>query len=71
MVRSQENTQDWTVLDPEDLVTVTEPGGRCYPAMVNEKTHDSSVIWIVDGAGFRRAFDHREGVTLVPSRVLV
>ena len=57
--------QDWTALDIDVQVTIAEPGRSPYTAKVESKTADSSVIWIVDNDGYRRAFDHREGVEAV------
>lgn len=59
--------QDWTLLAANDPVEVVEENGRRYPAVVDMKTADSAVIWVIDGSGSRRAFDCREGVGLTSS----
>lgn len=56
--------QDWTVLDANDPVEVVEANGRRYPAVVDTKTADSTVVWVIDTSGCRRAFDYREDVGL-------
>lgn len=57
--------RDWSDLDPDDRVAVTEPGRQSYPATIDTKTADSAVVWVIDGGGQRRAFDNREGVELI------
>ncbi|APX00422.1 MULTISPECIES: hypothetical protein [unclassified Arthrobacter] len=57
-------TQDWTLLAANDPVEVVESNGRRYPAVVDTKTADSTVVWVIDESGSRRAFDYREDVGL-------
>ena len=56
--------QDWTLLAANDAVEVFEGNGRSYPAVVDTKTPDSTVVWVIDESGRRRAFDRREDVRL-------
>lgn len=56
--------QDWTLLASSDQVTVIEAAARRYSAVVDTKTADSTVVWVVDSYGFRHAFDPREDVEL-------
>ncbi len=56
--------QDWTLLAADNPVEVVEANGRRYPAVVDTKTDDSTVVWVIDESGSRRAFDCREGVGL-------
>lgn len=56
--------QDWTLLDSNDSVEVVEANGRRYPAVVDTKTADSTVVWVIDELGSRRAFHCRENVGL-------
>lgn len=73
MNQQQWARQDWTHLTENDPVEVTEANGRRYSGVVDCKTSDSTVIWVTDGSGSRRAFDHREGVgvTAVSPRALI
>lgn len=57
--------RDWSALSVGDRVVVTEPGRPGCRATVDTKTADSTVVWVVDDGGQRRAFDHREGIDLV------
>lgn len=63
--QSQFEAQDWSELNRHDEVAVTEPGGRKYLASVDVKTADSHVVWVVETEGTRKAFDYRQGTTLV------
>jgi hypothetical protein len=63
--------QDWTELAQQDIVRVIEPGGAGYRATIDTKTPDSSVVWIITATGYRRAFDAREGVRIVPASTKV
>lgn len=56
--------QDWARLGDGTAVTITLPEGHEYPGVVHAKTTDSTVVWIVDSLGERRAFHHGEGVQL-------
>lgn len=47
-----------------DSVEVIEASGRQYSAVVDAKTADSSVVWVIDTSGCRSAFDHRADVEL-------
>lgn len=59
--------QNWTGLSVGLHVTVEEPTGEPYPAVVDAMTPDSSVIWVVgELPRFRKAFDYREGVIVTP-----
>ena len=58
------SVQDWSELAEGTKVAITEHRNTSYPAMVDTKTEDSSVVWVIDGWGHRRAFDHREGIKL-------
>lgn len=61
--------EDWTDLGPGDRVTVVPQQGQEFPEIVHSKMPNSSVIWILpDNSDSRRAYDHREGVLLVPCR---
>lgn len=56
--------QDWTQLTVGGAVVISERGRAGYPATIDTKTNDSTVVWVVDGSGQRRAFDCREDVVL-------
>lgn len=56
--------QEWSGLTAGDKVVITEPGRDPYLGRLETKTADSAVVWVVDGGGQRRAFDHREGVRI-------
>lgn len=58
------STQDWSELAEGTHVAITEPSNARYSATVDTKTDDSTVIWVIDSWGQRRAFDHREGIRL-------
>ncbi|HKS03108.1 MAG TPA: hypothetical protein VJS86_15655 [Arthrobacter sp.] len=59
--------QDWARLRAGDHVVVIDEGTE-FPALVDTKTDDSTVVWVVGAAGRpRRAIDYREGVVLVPA----
>lgn len=64
MTQQYQVRQDWTRLASGDPVTVIEADGQRYSAVVDTKTADSTVVWVFDSYGFRRAFDHREDVEL-------
>lgn len=58
--------QDWKRLEPGDHVVVIDVDDEESPGVVDCKTTQSDVIWIVDHSGRgRRAFDHREGVKVL------
>lgn len=59
------STQDWGLLAVGDQVQVKETHGRPYQAIIDDKTTDSAVVWVVDPNGYRRAFDHREDIELI------
>jgi hypothetical protein len=62
-VASEDNrVQDWSELAEGVKVAITEPNNDSYSAIVDTKTADSAVVWIIDDWGQRRAFDHREGI---------
>jgi len=44
---------------------VVEANGRRYPAIRHTKTADSTVVWVIDASGCRRAFNYREDVGLI------
>lgn len=43
---SAQTPQDWSSLQPGDLVEVIEPGGYTYMARIEIKTEQSDIIWI-------------------------
>ena len=65
MIPQPMNVQDWTSLRDGDKVTITYRNGRQHLARVETKMADSSVLWIFDDFGQRRAFDHRDDVEVV------
>ena len=64
MASEDHSVQDWSALAEGTKVAISEPSNASYPAMVDTKTEDSSVVWVIDSWGQRRAFDHREGIKL-------
>lgn len=58
--------QDWTELATNDPVIIAEPGRERRRATIDAKTPDSTVVWVIYKDRSRRAFDHREGIRLIP-----
>ena len=57
--------QDWSSLQPGDLVEVTEPGGYTYMARIETKTEQADIIWIRShGMGTRHLLHNRDGTAL-------
>lgn len=67
MLTTEHPVQDWSELKIHEPVNVFERGKAGYMAAIDAKTSDSSVVWIITEQGFRRAFDAREGILLVPA----
>lgn len=58
--------QDWTALAAEDLVTVIEPWGLKYEALIEDKTRDSDVVWIRrTDIGSRHLIERHDGIRIV------
>ena len=64
MAHEDHSAQDWSELAEGTKVAITEPRNARYSATVDTKTQDSTVVWVIDGWGHRRAFDYREGIKL-------
>ena len=65
---TKEAKQNWKKLEPGDHVVVIDSNDEESAGIVDCKTFGSEVIWIVDRNGRgRRAFDHREGVKVIPT----
>ncbi|MBT2552541.1 hypothetical protein [Arthrobacter sp. ISL-5] len=75
MVRSTRHTgsgdtrlpapQDWTSLQPGDLVEVIEPGGYSYEARIETKTEQADILWIrAYGLGTRHLLHNQDGTRL-------
>ncbi|WP_353713550.1 hypothetical protein [Arthrobacter sp. K5] len=61
-------SQNWSGLSAGQHVTVTEPVGEPYQAVIDVKTDDSGVVWVeTERMHVRRAFDYREGVIITPA----
>lgn len=58
--------QDWSSLVPGQLVCVRPISGHEYTAVIETKTSDSSVVWIIrnDWLRTRQVFCHTEGIHL-------
>lgn len=65
MPKTRTPRKNWADLRPGDRVTVSENGRFPFEATVDLLTEDSAVVWVFYAAGGgRRAFDHREDVTI-------
>lgn len=64
MMTYQGRVQDWTQLTDGSAVLICERGGAGYPGTIDTKTSDSTVVWVLDSNGQRRAVDYRGGVVL-------
>ena len=61
----QGTAQDWTALQPGDLVDVTEAGGYTYTARIETKSEQSDIIWIRSyGMGTRHLLHYLDGTRL-------
>ena len=57
--------EDWTSLQPGDLVEVTEPSGYTYTARIETKTEKSDILWIRShGMGTRHLLHNQDGTRL-------
>jgi hypothetical protein len=58
-------SQDWTQIDAKTTVEVRYPSGYSYKAIVDEKSPDSRIVWVlsIDGLG-RKMYGNWEGVQL-------
>ena len=60
--------RNWARLRINDPVTVIEPHGYAYEAVVDSKTPDSSVIWVRrPDINTRHLIECRDGVRIRPS----
>lgn len=59
--------QNWSGLQPGQLVTVASAVGEAYSATVDVHTDDFKVLWVRTFDHRRLAFDYREGVVLIPA----
>ncbi|MFJ4172049.1 hypothetical protein ACIPY3_21275 [Paenarthrobacter sp. NPDC089714] len=59
--------ENWEILKINDVVSVVKPDGHVFPAIVDNKTTDSAVIWVrrLD-VGSRHLFESRDGVKVRP-----
>lgn len=57
--------QDWSSFEPNQLVTVKEHGRPKYPAIIDAKTEDSTVLWILPYGDHRRAIHSVDGGCLI------
>lgn len=64
MTQQAHMAQDWASLTSGDPVMVKELNGRKYPAQVDIKTADSTILWVFDDFGHRRAFEHCDGTAI-------
>lgn len=62
---SRPSSQDWTQIDVKTTVEVRYPSGYSYQAIVDEKSPDSRIVWVlsIDGHG-RKMYGNWEGVQL-------
>ncbi|MBT2548910.1 hypothetical protein [Arthrobacter sp. ISL-65] len=68
---SHPEPQDWTSLQPGNLVEVTEHGGYSYVARIETKTEQSNIIWIRSyGMGTRHLLHNLDGTRLQPTKPL-
>jgi hypothetical protein len=58
-------SQDWTQIEAKTTVEVRYPSGYSYQAIVDEKSPDSRIVWVlsIDGHG-RKMYGNWEGVQL-------
>ena len=60
------NERGWTSLESNQLVSVKEHGRPKYPATIDAKTEDSTVIPILPHGDHRRAIHSVDGAVLDP-----
>ncbi|MDP9987417.1 hypothetical protein J2S98_002584 [Arthrobacter oryzae] len=59
--------QDWTQVRISTTVEVRYPSGYSYPAIVDEKSPDSRIVWVLSNNGHgRKMYCNWDGVELVP-----
>ena len=60
-------SQDWTQIDAKTTVEVRYPSGCSYQAIVDEKSPDSRIVWVLSTNGHgRKLYGNWDGVQLVP-----
>jgi hypothetical protein len=57
-------TYPWKALRSNDRVAVYRGDQLLYKATVDEKTHDSSVIWVLPDDGTRRLLHIDDGISI-------
>ncbi|WP_307105443.1 hypothetical protein [Arthrobacter globiformis] len=59
-------SQDWTQIDADTTVEVRYPSGYSYQAIVDEKSPDSSLVWVFGTNGHgRKMYGNWDGVQLL------
>lgn len=61
-------SQDWTQIEAKTTVEVRYPSGYSYQAIVDEKSTDSRIVWVLSTNGHgRKMYGNWDGVQLRPT----
>ncbi|MFM9272343.1 hypothetical protein [Pseudarthrobacter sp. NKDBFgelt] len=60
---------DWAALDNGDFVLLSAPNGQRIAGTVEDRTEDSTIIWVRNLHNERKLFHIDDGYKVVPTRL--